>query len=86
MFGTQLVLRQVGILVETWTDNLNRTSADIRSIANKHRIKVADPGSLTFKFCKKGRILLRNEDESVEDQLVLDVAEVGVFLYVVDKC
>ncbi|GJQ11973.1 hypothetical protein GpartN1_g3764.t1 [Galdieria partita] len=67
----------VGILVETWTDNLNRTSGDIRAVANKYGIKLAEPGSLTFKFCKKGRILLRNEEESVEDQLILDVAEAG---------
>ncbi|GJD09924.1 Probable transcriptional regulatory protein [Galdieria sulphuraria] len=67
----------VGILVETWTDNVNRTSGDVRAVVNKHGIKLAEPGSLTFKFCKKGRILLRNEDESVEDRLLLDVAEAG---------
>ncbi|KAK4522420.1 hypothetical protein GAYE_SCF06G2722 [Galdieria yellowstonensis] len=67
----------VGILVETWTDNLNRTSGDIRAIANKHGVKLAEPGSLSFKFVKKGQIVLRNEDEAIEDQLLLDVAEAG---------
>jgi transcriptional/translational regulatory protein YebC/TACO1 len=62
--------------VETWTDNLNRTSGDIRAIANKHGVKLAEPGSLSFKFVKKGQIVLRNEDEAIEDQLLLDVAEV----------
>eukprot|EP00871_Galdieria_phlegrea_P001260 jgi/Galph1/2134/GphlegSOOS_G806.1 len=67
----------VGILVNVCTDNVNRISSDIRAIANKHGIKLAEPGSLSFKFSLKGQIILDNVSGTNEEALLLDVAEAG---------
>lgn len=40
----------VGIVVEAFTDNLNRAAANIRDAVKKAGGKMADPGSVLFNF------------------------------------
>ncbi|MBI2607327.1 MAG: YebC/PmpR family DNA-binding transcriptional regulator [Candidatus Doudnabacteria bacterium] len=67
------------LLVETITDNKNRTTANIRSIFNKHEGKLGEQGSVGWMFEAKGEILVEKqpgiEDLSMEliDQGVEDV-------------
>jgi len=55
----------VAILVDTVTDNLNRTAAEIRHVFNKYGGKMADPGSVAYLFETKGLIAV---DETVADE------------------
>jgi YebC/PmpR family DNA-binding regulatory protein len=46
----------VALIVETATDNKNRTAADMRSIFTKNNGNLGGPGSVSFMFHRKGRI------------------------------
>jgi len=58
----------VAILVETATDNRNRTAADIRSIFSKHGGQLAGAGSVAWQFEPRGVISVprdgRDPDET----------------------
>jgi YebC/PmpR family DNA-binding regulatory protein len=46
----------VGIIIETATDNKNRTFPEVRSTLTKNGGRVADAGSVAFQFTRKGVI------------------------------
>jgi len=46
----------VGIIIETATDNRNRTFPDVRTALTKHGGTIAEPGSVAFQFARKGVI------------------------------
>lgn len=46
----------VGLIIETATDNKNRTFPDVRSALTKNGGRVADAGSVMFQFTRKGVI------------------------------
>ncbi len=48
----------VAIIVETATDNKNRTAAEIRCIFTKHSGNLASSGSVSYMFHKKGQITM----------------------------
>ena len=48
----------VALIVETATDNKNRTAADLRSIFAKNHGNLAGSGSVSFMFHRKGQITI----------------------------
>jgi YebC/PmpR family DNA-binding regulatory protein len=54
----------VGIIIETATDNKNRTFPEVRSTLTKNGGRVADNGSVSFQFSRKGviRVAATGED------------------------
>ncbi len=54
----------VGIIIETATDNKNRTFPEVRSALTKNGGRVADSGSVMFQFSRKGviRVAVTGED------------------------
>src|ERR1700730_17875055 len=48
----------VAVLVETLTDNRNRTGSDIRSIFSKHGGSMAEPRAVAWQFERKGVMVL----------------------------
>jgi YebC/PmpR family DNA-binding regulatory protein len=46
----------VGIIIETATDNRNRTFPDVRTALTKNGGRIADAGSVMFQFARKGVI------------------------------
>ena len=63
----------VGIIIETATDNKNRTFPEVRNALNKNGGRVADAGSVMFQFTHKGVIRVA---ETSEDAL-LTVLDAG---------
>jgi len=61
----------VAILVETMTDNRNRTVAEIRHAFSKGGGNLGTDGSVAYLFSKKGQLLL--ESSGVEDS-IMDIA------------
>jgi YebC/PmpR family DNA-binding regulatory protein len=57
------------ILVETLTDNKNRTTAEIRHIFSKHGGNLGQTGCVAFMFAEKG-ILYVDKNETTEDDLI----------------
>ncbi len=63
----------VAMLVETSTDNKNRTAASMRSIFNKHNGSLGNSGSVTYLFDRRGEIQIplsaATEEEILERAL-----------------
>jgi YebC/PmpR family DNA-binding regulatory protein len=60
------------IIVETATDNKNRTAADIRSIFSKNHGHLAASGSVSYMFKRKGLITIARD--AVEEERLMEVA------------
>lgn len=54
----------VGIIIETATDNKNRTFPEVRNALTKNGGRIADAGSVAFQFTRKGviRVAASGED------------------------
>ena len=57
----------IGIIVESLTDNRNRTAGDIRSIFSKHGGNLGETGSVSFMFNHLGIIKFSSEAGSFEE-------------------
>ena len=66
----------VALIVETATDNKNRTAADIRLIFTKNHGNLASSGSVSYMFHRKGQILVPRASLD-EDRLLEIVLESG---------
>lgn len=53
----------VAIIVETLTDNVNRTVSDVRAAFNKYGGNLGTNGSVSYLFDRKGQITFANIDE-----------------------
>jgi len=60
----------VALLVETVTDNRNRTGADVKHLFTKFGGSLGEPGSVGYLFDKKGVILIDASRYSEDDLLV----------------
>lgn len=66
----------VAMLVETMTDNRNRTVAELRHLFSKNGGNLGEAGSVAWMFDKKGLIIVDKETKS-EDELFEIVTEAG---------
>lgn len=53
----------VGIMIETATDNKNRTFPEVRNALTKNGGRMADAGSVAFQFTRKGVIVVQATGE-----------------------
>lgn len=68
----------VAVIVDTLTDNKNRTAANVRSAFTKGNGNIGTPGSVSFMFDKKGQIIIGKEDCELEaDELMLLALDAG---------
>ena len=68
----------VAIIVETLTDNKNRTAANVRSAFTKGGGNVGTPGSVSYMFDKKGQIIIDKEEcEMDADELMMAALDAG---------
>jgi YebC/PmpR family DNA-binding regulatory protein len=66
----------VAVIVETLTDNRNRTVSEVRHAFSKNGGNLGETGSVRFMFSKKGVIAVE-KDAATEDQLMDIVLEHG---------
>ncbi len=66
----------VALMVETMTDNTNRTTPEIRHIFEKNGGNLGSPGSVRFQFEKKGYFSIEKRAVT-EDKLMEIVLEAG---------
>ena len=68
----------VAIIVDTLTDNKNRTAANVRSAFTKGGGNVGTPGSVSYMFDKKGQIIIDKEEcEMDADELMMLALDAG---------
>ena len=66
----------IAVIVETLTDNRNRTAGDIRHYFDKYGGNLGTQGCVSFMFTQKGLIVIEKEDND-EDKLMEDALEAG---------
>ncbi len=68
----------VAIIVETSTDNRNRTAGNVRAWFNKYGGNLGQTGSVSYLFEEKGVITIVDEDDEIdEDKIMEDSLECG---------
>jgi YebC/PmpR family DNA-binding regulatory protein len=63
----------VAILVETLTDNRNRTLSDVRSVFSKHGGNMGEAGCVSWIFESKGVITVDTSDSDAEELALLAI-------------
>ena len=68
----------VAIIVETLTDNKNRTAGNVRSHLTKGSGSIGTPGCVSFMFDRKGQIIIDKEEcEMDADDLMMIALDAG---------
>ena len=68
----------VAVIVETLTDNKNRTASNVRSAFTKGNGNIGTPGCVSFMFDKKGQIIIDKEEcEMDADDLMMIALDAG---------
>ncbi len=67
----------IAIIIETATDNRNRTVADIRHIINRNNGSLGENGSVSWMFQRKGRLEVPGDGVS-EEQLMEVLLDAGL--------
>ncbi|EME17538.1 YebC/PmpR family DNA-binding transcriptional regulator [Rhodococcus triatomae] len=71
----------VAVLIECLTDNRNRAAGEVRTAMTRNGGNMADPGSVSYLFSRKGVVLLdkagRSEDEILEVVLEAGAEEIN---------
>ena len=64
------------MLVECLTDNRNRAASDVRTAMTRNGGSMADPGSVSYLFTRKGVVIVPKEG-TTEDDVLTAVLDAG---------
>ena len=68
----------IAIIVDTLTDNKNRTAANVRHAFTKGGGNIGTPGCVSFMFDKKGQIIIdKTETDMDPDELMMAALDAG---------
>jgi YebC/PmpR family DNA-binding regulatory protein len=67
----------VAVLVECLTDNRNRAASEVRVALTRNGGSMADPGSVSYLFSRKGVVMVPRAEGVDEDSILAAVLEVG---------
>ena len=75
----------VAVIVETMTDNRNRTAGSVRHHFDKYGGSLGTTGCVSWSFDRKGVIIIDNEDGDYdEDTVMMDALEAGAADFTAD--
>lgn len=75
----------IAVIVETTTDNRNRTAGNVRAAFSKYHGNLGQSGCVSFMFDEKGVIIITDEDHELdEDKLMEEALEAGAADFVAD--
>ncbi len=67
----------VAMLIECLTDNRNRAAMEVRTVLSRNNGTLADPGSVSYLFARKGHVIVSKDSGAHEDGLVEATLEAG---------
>ena len=67
----------VAVMVETLTDNRNRTAAEIRHLFDKYGNGMGNSGCVAWMFDKKGHIVIERSAKIDEEELMMAALDAG---------
>jgi YebC/PmpR family DNA-binding regulatory protein len=68
----------VAVLIECLTDNRNRAAGEVRLALSRNHGTLADPGSVSYQFARKGVIVVLKTGDLTEDALLEAVIDFNV--------
>ena len=74
----------IAVIVETLTDNRNRTAGEMRHYFDKNKGNMGQSGCVSFLFTRYGEIVIEAEDTN-EDKLMEDALEAGAVDFINDE-
>ena len=74
----------IAVIVETLTDNRNRTAGDMRHYFDKFGGNMGQSGCVSFMFSKQGVIVIENDGDIDEEKLMEDALEAGAVDFLTD--
>jgi YebC/PmpR family DNA-binding regulatory protein len=63
----------VALLIECLSDNRNRAASDVRVAVTRNGGNMADPGSVSYLFNRKGVVIVNKNDGKVSEDGLLEV-------------
>ena len=75
----------VAVIVETLTDNKNRTAGNVRYYFDKNGGNLGTSGCVSFMFDNKGQILIEASDDVSEDELMEAALEAGAEDFITEE-
>ncbi|GAA3960767.1 YebC/PmpR family DNA-binding transcriptional regulator [Gordonia caeni] len=66
----------VAVLIECLTDNRNRAASEVRTAMTRNGGNMADPGSVSYLFTRRGVVTLEKADQT-EDDILMAVLDAG---------
>jgi len=67
----------VAILIECLTDNRNRAAGEVRTAMSRNGGSMADPGSVSYLFSRKGVVIVPKAGDVAEDDVLAAVLDAG---------
>lgn len=67
----------VAVLIECLTDNRNRAATEVRVAMTRNGGSMADPGSVSYLFNRKGVVLVPKSESMTEDDVLMIVLDAG---------
>ena len=67
----------VAVLIECLTDNRNRAATEVRTALTRNGGNLADAGSVSYMFTRKGVVIVPKAGELSEDDVLTAVLEAG---------
>ena len=67
----------MALLVECLTDNRNRAATDVRVALTRNGGSMADPGSVSYMFARKGVVIVPKTEGMTEDDILMVVLDAG---------
>jgi YebC/PmpR family DNA-binding regulatory protein len=67
----------VAVLVECLTDNKNRAAAEVRTALTRNGGSMADAGSVSYLFSRKGVVIVPKAEGATEDDVLMAVLDAG---------
>ena len=64
----------IAVIVETTTDNRNRTAGNVRSYFSKYHGNMGQTGCVSYLFSEKGVIIIGNEDGDIDEDKLMELA------------
>ena len=64
----------IAVIVETTTDNRNRTAGNVRATFSKYHGNLGQTGCVSYLFEEKGVIIISNEDGDVDEDKLMETA------------
>ena len=76
----------IAVIVETTTDNRNRTAGNVRSYFSKYHGNLGQTGSVGYLFSEKGVIVISNEDGDIDEDKLMELSlEAGAEDFLADE-